>query len=112
MKNILLFTLLFTSLINFSQVSGPIAIEGRQITQKISYTMEMKATGVLVFDIAVDVKGNVTSCRLNKTESTINSTIYAHEAKNLILMELKFEKGNGYPTFHQGHVTISAGLPE
>jgi hypothetical protein len=112
MKQLLLTTLLFTSLFNFAQVTGKIMVDGRTITQDIPYLMDMNKAGILVFNIAVDVKGNVTSCKLNKLESTIKNTVYAYRAKNLILMELKFEKGNGYPTFHQGLVTISARIPD
>ncbi|NOQ74321.1 MAG: hypothetical protein GQ574_20090 [Crocinitomix sp.] len=112
MKYLLILILFFTTLFGSAQVSGKIALDGRKVIQEISFSMEMNATGILVFDIAVDVKGNVTSCMHNKIESTIRSTIYAYRAKNLILTQLKFEKGNGYPTFHQGRVTISARLAD
>lgn len=112
MKYILILLLSLTTAVGTAQVSGKIALDGRKVIQEISYSMEMKATGVLVFDIAVDVKGNVTSCIRNKIESTVKNTVYSYQAKNLILMKLKFEKGNGYPTFHQGKVTISGRLAE
>ncbi len=106
MKKCALLFVLFFSFVGFSQLSGDILISGRKITSPISYTLEMKATGKIVFDIAVNTQGKVTSCILNKSESTIYSTRYIYEAKNRILMELKFEAGNGYPTFHQGRVVI------
>jgi len=81
---------------------------GRKIISPISYTAEMKAAGKIVFDIAVNTDGKVTSCTLNKSESTILSTRYIYEAKNRILMDLKFEAGNGFPTFHQGRIIITA----
>lgn len=112
MKHLLVFSILFTSLFSWGQLSGRIIEDGRKVTEEIPYQMEMSKTGILVFDIAVDVKGNVTSCKLNKAESTIKSTTYAYKAKNIILMQLKFEKGNGFPTFHQGRVTITGHLPE
>lgn len=110
MKHIL-FLLLFTlSTIGFSQLSGDILTSGRKITEQIAYTLPMNVTGKLVFDIAVNTEGKVTSCILNKAESTIISTRYAYEAKNRILSELKFEAGNGFPTFHQGQITITSAI--
>lgn len=112
MKYLLILSLLFTALFGSAQVSGKIALDGRKVIQEFSFLIDMKTPGILVFDIAVDVKGNVTSCIRNRAESTIKSSVYAYRAKNLILMNLKFEKGNGYPTFHQGTVTISARLKD
>ncbi len=108
MKQIILFSFLFISSVGFTQLTGDVVVDGRKITSDISYTLEMKAEGILVFDISVDVNGKVTSCEWNKVESTVNSMRYAHEAKNRILTELKFQKGNGYPTFHRGKVVISS----
>jgi hypothetical protein len=109
------FLILFTSLLCYSvnaQVTGKIIEDGRKVTQEIAYRMEMKSDAKLVFDIAVNVKGEVTSCILNREESTARNTVLAYKGKNMILMDLKFEKGNGYPTFHHGQVTIKAQLPE
>lgn len=108
MKLLLILIFSFCSFFSVAQISGDISVDGRKIVQEIAFTMEMKGTGAMVFDIAVDVQGNVTSCVLNKAESTIRSTVYSYQAKNLILTKLKFEKGNGFPTFHRGQVTISA----
>lgn len=93
----------------YGQVSGDIIIDQRKVVNDISYTMEMKGGDVyMIFDIAVNTEGKVTSCQFNKAESTTSSRRYTYEAKNLILMQLTFEKGNGYPTFHRGKVKISA----
>ena len=107
MKLFGLFISLLLSTAGFSQLSGQIEIDERPIVNDISYTLEMKERGKLVFDIAVDVNGKVTSCEWNKIESTINNYRYVHTAKNRILSELLFEAGNRYPTFHRGQITIT-----
>jgi hypothetical protein len=106
MKNsILLFFLLFGSL-SFSQVYGEIFMEKRPITKDIDYTLYYSREGVIVFDIAVNNDGDVTSCNINKGKSTIKSTPMMMKAKNRIMQELKFEKGGQYPKFHRGFVQI------
>ena len=108
MRTILLaFTLLFVNLVN-SQVSGEIATDSRKIETDIDYTLySASKTGILVFTIAVNTDGKVTACTLDRTASTCKSTPLMMQGKNRILAELKFEKGNGYPTFHQGVVTMT-----
>ncbi|MDA7804000.1 hypothetical protein N8987_05430 [Crocinitomix sp.] len=103
-----LFILIFASQISYGQVSGDIIIDERAITDSISFEIKAYEPGTLVFDISVDINGKVTSCTWNKFESTLNSQRSAYEAKNRILMELKFEPGNGYPTNHQGKVIITS----
>ncbi len=107
MKNKLLLALLFLSSFSFAQLSGDLVADGRGVTQAISYQMQMKADGQIVFDISVNTAGKVTSCVYNKSESTIRSTRYIYEAKNRILMELHFEAGNGFPTYHKGRIIIT-----
>lgn len=108
MKPLFLFIFLLTSGLGFAQLSGDIVVQGRQIITDISYEQEMSQEGILVFDIAVNTEGKVTSCEWNKVESTVSSTRSAYEAKNRILMQLTFEKGNGFPTFQRGQVTIKS----
>jgi hypothetical protein len=112
MKTFFLFCVLLFSQVNFAQVSGEIIVDGRKIESEISYTFPMKTSGVLVFAIAVNTEGKVIACDLLKDQSTISSMRYIYEAKNLILTELKFQRGNGYPTFHKGIVTMQAVVPE
>ncbi len=107
MKKIIAFVFLIMSSSMFAQLSGELVLDQRKITSPISYQLDMSQSGTLVFDIAVNVEGKVTSCEWNKVESTINSNRYAHTAKNRILTKLKFAPGNGYPTFHRGKVTIT-----
>lgn len=60
----------------------------------------------MVFDIAVDIEGKVTSVVLNREKSTVKSTPSAIKAKNYILA-FQFEKGTHFPKYHQGTVTIT-----
>lgn len=107
MKKIVPLGLIMLSTFGFSQLSGDIVKDSRKVTTAISYQLPMTTVGKIVFDIAVNTEGKVTSCVYNKTESTIRSTRYIYEAKNRILMNLKFEAGNGFPTFHQGRIIIT-----
>ena len=108
MKKIILCLSLFLSVFGYSQLSGDIVVDGREIVSDISYSKEMHREGVLVFDISVNTDGKVSACDINKIETTFYSERYFYEAKNLILNDLKFERGNGFPTFHRGKVTITA----
>lgn len=99
------------SVFGFSQVEGEIMADGREIVEDIDYTIESKQEGKLVFNIVVDLDGNITSCEWDKVASTVNSTRLAHASKNRILTQLKFEYGTGFPSFHRGQVTITL-IPE
>ena len=112
MKGLILICTILFSLSGFSQVEGEIIADGRKITNEIDYTLESKQEGILVFDIAVNVEGQITSCEWDKVASTVNSMRLAHTSKNRILTQLKFEPGNGFPTFHRGKVTITLILEE
>ncbi len=107
MKNLILLLYITFSFAGLSQLSGDIVTDQRKITSPISYQLPITAVGKIVFDISVNTEGKVTSCVYNKTESTIRSTRYIYEAKNLILLRLRFETGNGFPTHHQGRIIIT-----
>ena len=77
----------------FSQVYGDIFMDKRTISKDIDYTVNYSKPGKIVFDIAVDMEGNVTSCVLNEKKSTITATGAIMNAKNKILQNLKFERG-------------------
>ena len=81
-------------------------MDKRPVVKDIDYTLYFSKEGVIVFDIAVDIDGNVTSCELNKEKTTIISTPMKMKAKNRIMQGLKFESGLQYPTFHRGYVQI------
>jgi len=91
----------------FAQVGGEIWTDQRKIVSNIEYTIIGNQSGKFVFDIAVNKQGIVTSCVVIKTESTLVSTPLMMKAKNMIISNLKFEIGPGFPDFHLGSVTIS-----
>jgi len=106
MKYFCLLLILFP-VISFAQLSGDLITDQRKIVTDIAYKISGSQTGKFVFDISVNMDGNVTSCILNKSESTLVSTPMMMKAKNLILTGLKFEKGYAFPEFHRGKVTIA-----
>ena len=108
MKTILLaLTVLFSATL-FGQLSGDIVNDSRKIENDIDYTLYSSTkTGILVFDISVNTDGKVTGCSFDKANSTCKSTPLMMMGKNRILAGLRFEKDNGYPTFHQGTVTFT-----
>ncbi|MCH2233763.1 MAG: hypothetical protein MK078_05870 [Crocinitomicaceae bacterium] len=108
MKTTLLALTVILSSSLFAQLSGDIATDARKIENDIDYTLYSSSkTGILVFDIAVNTDGKVTSCTFDRSASTCKSTPLMMMGKNRILAELKFEKDNGFPTFHRGKVTYT-----
>ncbi|MBK9192470.1 MAG: hypothetical protein IPM77_13745 [Crocinitomicaceae bacterium] len=104
-----LFLTVFCFLISFlsvAQVSGEIINDGRKIVTPIAYTISGHQAGKFVFKIAVNMDGKVTSCTLQKDQSTIVSTPLMMKAKNSIITGLTFEKDYAFPEFHYGFVTI------
>jgi len=95
----------------FAQVGGEIAADQRKIISNIEFTISGNQSGKFVFDIAVNKQGAVTSCVVIKAESTLVSTPLMMKSKNLIISNLKFEIGPGFPDFHYGTVTISVVIP-
>ena len=92
--------------VGISQVYGDLFMDKRKIEKNIDYTISYSKPGKLVFDIAVNSEGKVTSCVLNTSKSTITSTTAMMKAKNKIMQELKFERGYTFPEFHRGSVQI------
>lgn len=91
----------------FSQLSGNIKTDQRAIITEIKYELIGSKTGVLTFDIAVDLEGKVTSCIYIPSESTFRNTPSIINAKNKILTGLRFEPGHQFPKHHQGKVRIN-----
>ncbi|HIP36283.1 MAG TPA: hypothetical protein EYG85_05475 [Crocinitomix sp.] len=100
----IIFFLLIANL-SFSQIYGDIATDKRKVVKQIDYAFEGNYNGQFVFDIVVDEKGNVTSCKLNQAKSNIVSTPTMMQAKNMV-KRLKFEAGYQFPQFHRGEVVI------
>ena len=90
-----------------AQVMGDLATDGRGITTNIDYNLESDTTGIIVFDIAVNMDGQVTGCKFNPEKSNLRSTPLLISGKNGILKGLSFEVGYAFPKHHQGSVQIN-----
>jgi hypothetical protein len=111
-NTVLSLVLLLTSMGSWAQLSGDLVESSRLVTDSISYDMDGTKNGILVFDIVVDRDGKVVECVWNRVESTVNSRVSSYEAKNRILMGLRFSKDNTYPPTQTGTVTINVTIRE
>lgn len=105
-RTLILLTLFFFTHLSSAQVFGDISTDQRKISKDIEYTIPYSKPGKLVFDIAVDMDGNITSCTIDEKKSTITHTGAIMRAKNKIMTYLKFERGYHWPEFHRGFVLI------
>lgn len=104
MKKILSFLFIMAVQQVFSQlVSGEIVTSGRKLLTETNFTIKGSKEGVVVYDLAIDLQGNVISETLVTTMTTTTSTPLKMDVRNY-LKTFKFEAGNGYPKFH--HVTV------
>lgn len=97
---------LLVSLNLSAQVSGKIQEDNRSLLTTTDFTVKSNLSGVMYFNIAVNIEGEVTTATLVREKSTIKSTPNMIKAKNLV-MKLRFEKGTYYPKFHQGEVKLT-----
>src|SRR5690606_13334969 len=107
MKTTTILLLLFFTVSGFSQIYGDLFMDKRGVAKEIEYTVNHSQPGKLVFDIAVDIDGNVTSCELNEEKSTITFSGAVIQGKNKILQHLKFESGYQWPKFHRGYIQLN-----
>lgn len=84
-------------------LSGPILQENRKLLSQSDFLIQGNYEGHMVFEIAVNREGVVTSERLLGDQSSFVSTPATIQAKNL-LKKLSFQSGTIYPAFH--HVTV------
>lgn len=107
MKYIFLLSLItLCSHANAQLISGAIVDENRKMLTKTDFTIAGNYEGVMVFEIAVDIKGVVKSERLIAEKSTVKSTPAMVEAKNY-LKTLTFEPGTYYPVHHHALVRVN-----
>ena len=96
--------LCFNSL--FSQlISGAIVDDNRKMTSPANFTINSIYDGYVVYEIAVNNIGQVTSERMISEQSTVKSTPANIEAKNL-LKSLTFEPGDSFPKYHHALVKV------
>lgn len=111
MKTAALILFLFVCHSFFGQVQGDVVKDGRNLITETSFVIEGDADGRIVYDIAVDIKGNVTSASRILAESTIKSTPIDIKVRKYV-KSLKFEPGTHYPKFHQGRIIITLVKPK
>ena len=105
MYKLILFFLLFSST-SFGQITGgAILDDGRKLVTEASFVQEGTVNGWAIYDLSVDMEGNVTSSKL--VETNLKRTSAKMQIRNYA-STLKFEKGTHYPKFH--HVTIKITL--
>jgi hypothetical protein len=110
MKNILFLSVIFFTFGAYAQLSGDIQRDGRRFLEKPNFIVEGAHDGKLVFDIAVDIEGNITGIKFIAGESTVNSTPARLKAQQHFA-DWKFEKGTAFPKHHQGRITITMVKP-
>lgn len=104
MKTAIATLILFFSFYSSAQLMrGDLVDEGRKLITETDFKMVGSKGGQIVYELAVDRKGNVTSERIIEKETSIVSTPLRYKVRNQ-LKTFKFEEGTYYPEFH--HVTI------
>ena len=92
---------------SYSQIiSGEILDSGRKLITVSDFVIKSDRSGEVVYEIAVDIKGDVTSAIIVNSLTTIKLTPLKLDAKNLIYT-FKFEPGTFYPKFHHSRVKIT-----
>lgn len=86
-------------------LSGAIVEDNRNMTSASSFIINSFYEGYVVYEIAVNNTGQVTSERMIVEKSTVKSTPANIEAKNL-LKSLTFEPGDGFPKYHHALVKV------
>jgi hypothetical protein len=112
MKNILaVFVGVIISVSGWSQISGDVKKDNRQMVSDHSFVMEGSHMGKIVFDISVNAEGEVTSAKIVESESNVKSTPAKIKAKNYVL-QFEFQPGTWFPKYHQGRVVITMVKPK
>ncbi len=70
-----------------------------------NFTIESNYNGYVVYEIAVNLEGEVTSSRMIEEKSTVLSTPANMEVKSY-LKSIVFEKGNHFPKYHHAIVKV------
>ena len=106
-KSVIIFISFFIVKNSYSQIiSGEILDSGRKLITLSDFVIKSDRSGEVVYEIAIDIKGDVTSATIVNSLTTIKSTPLKLDAKNLI-NTFKFEPGTFYPKFHHSRVKIT-----
>ena len=106
-KSVIIFISFFSVNNSYSQIiSGEILDSGRKLITVSDFVIKSDRSGEVVYEIDVDIKGDVTSAIIVNSLTTIKSTPLKLDAKNLI-NTFKFEPGTFYPKFHHSRVKIT-----
>jgi hypothetical protein len=111
MKKLIIGLLMAVSSFTYGQLQGDIAADGRALLTETTFVIEGKLDGRIVYDIAVNSKGEVTSAKRVLSESTVKSTPIDVEVRKYV-SSFEFEPGTHYPKFHQGRVIITLVKPK
>lgn len=103
---LVLFLLCSVSELNAQLLSGELLDDKRKITTQTDFKIISRYEGFVVYEVAVDNEGKVTSTRFISNESTIQSTPANMEAKEY-LKTLKFAPGTYYPKHHHVMVKVT-----
>ncbi len=84
--------------------------ENRQLLTETNFTLEGYTNGYFIITLAVDREGNVSSNKVEYSESTITATPLQMKAQEFV-KTLKFEPGTIYPKFHHVKVKVNFKKP-
>jgi hypothetical protein len=111
MKSILFYFLFFLPFLSFGQLlSGPLMDEGRKLITTTNFIVEDSREGVIIFNVAVDRTGKVSSAKVVSSETTVVSTPARIIATNYV-KALQFQEGTYYPEFHQVKIKVTLKAP-
>lgn len=111
MKKVLIITSLLFAFNLIGQVKGDLAKDQRELLTETNFIKEGKVNGRLVYDIAVNAKGEVTGVKLNDEKSTIKNGPLDIKTRNYV-KSFQFQEGTHFPKHHQGQVIITIVKPK
>jgi len=98
--------LVLTFVSNAQLMSGRLIEDERKLLTTTDFIVEDTNEGVLLFELAVNNLGKVSSAKLLTNGTTVVSTPTRMKVKNE-LMKWKFQEGTYYPEFHHVIVKIT-----
>lgn len=103
---VLLFFAALASSSHCQLIGGKLLDDGRKMTSESTFKIVDNNVGVVVYELAVNNKGIVTSAKLINEETTVVSTPTRIKVRNHV-MTLKFEEGTYFPQYHHVKVKIT-----